>query len=113
MLKQGVHPKIVQERVGHSSIQVTLDAYSHVAPGLQQAAANKIDDETKIIYDAIYVHSDKGLTQSPFDEVLKDADTFQSWLYNPLVESIGGKRSDRLNKLMAEFGIARDTKLVA
>ncbi len=44
MLKQGVHPKIVQERLGHSSIQVTLDTYSHVAPGLQQAAANKFDD---------------------------------------------------------------------
>jgi len=39
MLKQGVHPKIVQERLGHSSITMTLDTYSHVAPGLQQAAA--------------------------------------------------------------------------
>ena len=44
MLKQGVHPKIVQERLGHSSIQITLDTYSHVAPGLQEAAANKFDD---------------------------------------------------------------------
>ena len=32
MLAQGVHPKIVQERLGHSSISVTLDTYSHVAP---------------------------------------------------------------------------------
>jgi integrase len=44
MLKQGIHPKIVQERLGHSSIQITLDTYSHVAPGLQQAAANNFDD---------------------------------------------------------------------
>lgn len=44
MLKQGVHPKIVQERLGHSSIALTLDLYSHVAPGLQRAAANKFDD---------------------------------------------------------------------
>jgi integrase len=44
MLKQGIHPKIVQERLGHSSIQITLDTYSHVAPGLQQAAANKFDE---------------------------------------------------------------------
>ena len=43
MLKQGVHPKIVQERLGHASIQVTLDTYSHVAPGLQEAAANGFD----------------------------------------------------------------------
>ena len=44
MLKQGVHPKIVQERLGHSSIQVTLDTYSHVVPGLREATANRFDD---------------------------------------------------------------------
>jgi integrase len=44
MLKQGVHPKIVQERLGHSSIAVTLDTYSHVAPGLQKKAANLFDE---------------------------------------------------------------------
>lgn len=44
MLKQGVHPKIVQERLGHTSIQITLDTYSHVAPGLQKAAANRFDE---------------------------------------------------------------------
>jgi len=43
MLKQGVHPKIVQERLGHASVQTTLDTYSHVAPGLQQAAAEGFD----------------------------------------------------------------------
>jgi integrase len=43
MLKQGIHPKIVQERLGHASIQITLDTYSHVAPGLQQAAAESFD----------------------------------------------------------------------
>jgi integrase len=44
MLKQGVHPKIVQERLGHSSIEMTLDIYSHVMPGLQEAAAKRFDD---------------------------------------------------------------------
>ena len=44
MLKQGIHPKVVQERLGHSSIQVTLDTYSHVAPGIQQAAAASFDE---------------------------------------------------------------------
>ena len=43
MLKQGVHPKIVQERLGHASIQITLDTYSHVTPGLQEAAAAGFD----------------------------------------------------------------------
>jgi len=43
MLKQGVHPKIVQERLGHASIQITLDTYSHVTPGLQEAAAKSFE----------------------------------------------------------------------
>jgi len=34
MLCQGIHPKIVSERLGHSSIAITLDTYSHVMPGL-------------------------------------------------------------------------------
>jgi len=44
MLKQGIHPKIVQERLGHSSIEMTLDIYSHVMPGIQEAAAKRFDD---------------------------------------------------------------------
>ena len=44
MLKQEVHPKIVQERLGHANIAVTLDTYSHVAPGLQRAAAQRFDE---------------------------------------------------------------------
>ena len=43
MFRQRVHPKIVQERLGHGSVQVTLDTYSHVAPGLQGAAAESFD----------------------------------------------------------------------
>jgi integrase len=43
MLKAGIHPKIVQERLGHASIQITLDTYAHVAPGLQEAAADQFD----------------------------------------------------------------------
>ncbi len=44
MLKQGIHPKIVQERLGHSTIAITLDTYSHVSPGLQEAAAKRFDE---------------------------------------------------------------------
>ena len=43
LLKQGVHPKIVQERLGHSDIQTTLNTYSHILPGLQEAAAKQFD----------------------------------------------------------------------
>jgi integrase len=50
MLKQGIHPKIVQERLGHSTIATTLDIYSHVAPGMQEAAAQRFDDILKVGY---------------------------------------------------------------
>ena len=33
-----MHPKIVSERLGHASVAITLDTYSHVLPGLQEAA---------------------------------------------------------------------------
>jgi integrase len=35
--------KVVQERLGHSTITTTLDIYSHVSPGMQQAAAIRFD----------------------------------------------------------------------
>jgi len=38
-----VHPKVVSERRGHASIGITLDTYSHVMPGTQEEAAEKID----------------------------------------------------------------------
>jgi integrase len=44
MLKQGVHPKIVSERLGHATIAITLDTYSHVLPGLQDEAARQLDE---------------------------------------------------------------------
>jgi integrase len=44
MLRQGIHPKIVSERLGHTSIMITLDTYSHVLPGLQAAAAQRFDE---------------------------------------------------------------------
>lgn len=41
---KNVHPKIVQERLGHSSIQITLDTYPHMLPDMQEAAATKLDE---------------------------------------------------------------------
>lgn len=38
LLSNGVHPKIVQERLGHASIQTTMDTYGHTFPTIQQAA---------------------------------------------------------------------------
>jgi integrase len=43
LLLAGVHPKVAQERLGHSTISVTLDLYSHVTATMQEDAAAKID----------------------------------------------------------------------
>jgi len=43
LLAENVHPKIVQERLGHSSIAITMDIYSHVMPNMQSEAAAKVD----------------------------------------------------------------------
>ena len=53
MLKQGIHPKIVQERLGHATIAITLDTYSHVAPGLQEAAAKRFDEAFSTRYNKL------------------------------------------------------------
>lgn len=42
LLKQGVHPKVVQERLGHASITTTMDIYSHVLPTLQKQAIEQL-----------------------------------------------------------------------
>lgn len=41
-LKRGIHPKIVADRLGHSSVTVTLDRYSHVTAGLDMDAAEQV-----------------------------------------------------------------------
>jgi integrase len=41
-LEAGVHPKVVQERLGHSSIAITLDLYSHVVPAMDSDAAERV-----------------------------------------------------------------------
>lgn len=43
LLLQGVHPKVVQERLGHSQISITLDTFSHVLPSMGREAAAKLD----------------------------------------------------------------------
>jgi len=43
LLLADIHPKVVSERLGHSSIAITMDTYSHLLPGMQEDAATKID----------------------------------------------------------------------
>jgi integrase len=79
LLKQGIHPKIVQERLGHSSISTTLDVYSHVVPGLQEAAAKRFDeglpqttlqDEYDILAKRLEIRVGKMSAILPFEPIL-------------------------------------------
>jgi len=44
MLLAGANPKVVQERLGHADVRTTLNIYSHVLPGIQRAAAQRVDE---------------------------------------------------------------------
>lgn len=44
MLKNNVHPAVVQQMLGHASIQITIDTYSHIMPGIKEAAARSLDE---------------------------------------------------------------------
>ncbi len=44
LMASGEHPKVVQERLGHASIALTLDTYSHVVPGMQERASERLDE---------------------------------------------------------------------
>jgi integrase len=43
VLREGVHPRVVQERLGHADMGIALDIYSHISPHMQEEAAKKID----------------------------------------------------------------------
>lgn len=43
MLKLGVNPKIVSERLGHASVEITLNRYSHVLESMQQPAVQAME----------------------------------------------------------------------
>lgn len=65
MLEQKVHPKVVSEQLGHSSVGITLDLYSHLVPGLQEAAAKAVENAVnEALTDSM---PDKSKTGSPND----------------------------------------------
>jgi len=70
MLKAGIHPKVVSERLGHANIGITLDIYSHVLPGLQEAAAEK--------FDRIFEVDDKENSDANVSKMLANSDDLAS-----------------------------------
>jgi integrase len=67
LLLQGVHPKVVSEMLGHASVSITLDLYSHVLPDMQRDAMEAmarlfgdITDETVVKADDEEVSEGEG-----------------------------------------------------
>ena len=44
LIRAGVNPKVVSERLGHSDVSITLNTYTHVLPDMDAAAADKLDE---------------------------------------------------------------------
>ena len=51
MMEQGVQPKVVSERLGHASVVITLDTYSHVLPHMQEDTVARFESAMTIAED--------------------------------------------------------------
>ena len=47
LIKQGEHPKVIQDRLGHASIKTKLDTYGHLFDGMDEAAAAALDEAAR------------------------------------------------------------------
>jgi integrase len=56
LLASGVHPKIASERLGHASVGITLDLYSHVTDTMQSEAAVKLDSAMQVAKSRLAIH---------------------------------------------------------
>jgi integrase len=66
LIAQGEHPKVIQERLGHASIKTTLDTYGHLFDGLDEAAADRLDELWRAArVDAMWTQSDSGVIELP------------------------------------------------
>ena len=43
LISQGAHPRVVMERLGHSSIQITMNTYGHLFPSEDEATSNRLE----------------------------------------------------------------------
>lgn len=50
LVRGGVHPKIIADRLGHATTRLTLDTYSHVLPGMDDDAVRKIDQQLRDVF---------------------------------------------------------------
>jgi integrase len=72
LIEQGAHPKYIQEQVGHSGIQVTMDTYGHLFPSQSRGWVEKLDDEGQEAKYAPHPHSVESGNEQPSDKPLEN-----------------------------------------
>lgn len=110
--KRGLDPEIASMAAMLHDLHAykigSYDDHAHKGADLAREVLHGLkltdDAETEMICSAIYHHDDKLVTDSPMDEVLKDADVIHHCM-NDLSKPVKEKEQERFEKLCAEFGI--------
>ena len=110
--KRGLDPEIASMAAMlhdlHAYKTGSYDDHAHLGADLAREILSELkltdEDETELICSAIYHHDDKLVTDSPMDEVLKDADVIHHCM-NDLSKDIKEKEQARYLNLCAEFGM--------
>lgn len=110
--KRGLDPEIASMAAMLHDLHAykigSYDDHAHKGADLARKVLHGLkltdDAETEMICSAIYHHDDKLVTDSPMDEVLKDADVIHHCM-NDLSKPVKEKEQERFEKLCAEFGI--------
>ena len=69
LIEQGAHPKYIQEQVGHSGVQVTMDTYGHLFPSQSLGWVDKLDDEGQEAKYAPHPHPMESSDEQPTDKL--------------------------------------------
>lgn len=107
---ENVELAVVAGMLHDISAYATMDSadHAHKGAGMAEEIMKSLnvftEEEIKIVCDAIYNHSDKGMIHTSFDEILKDADVMQHCLYNPLFP-VKEQEKVHWEKLKVEFGL--------
>ena len=110
--KRGLDPEIASMAAMlhdlHAYMSGSYDDHAHKGAELAKKILGELkltdEAETEMICSAIYHHDDKLVTDSPMDEVLKDADVIHHCM-NDLSKAVKEKEQARFDKLCAEFGM--------
>lgn len=110
--KRGLDPEIASMAAMlhdlHAYKTGSYDDHAHKGADLAREILDELkltdDVETELICSAIYHHDDKLITDSPMDEVLKDADVIHHCMHD-LSKAVKEKEQARFEKLCTEFGI--------